>query len=555
MYRRIVKRFLDIVLSLTGLIILSPVILVVMVLVRCKLGSPVIFKQKRPGYKEKIFTLRKFRTMSDERDEKGELLPDSVRLTKFGTFLRKTSLDELPELFNVLKGDMSLIGPRPLLVGYLPYYTERESLRHTVRPGLTGLAQVSGRNFIEWDKRLEKDVEYVENISFLMDVKVLFKTIKIVFEKDDVAVDTDVVEGNLATIRQEKMAEKCNNGFQVFTQKESDIWHQKLSLFPKSDVYYYPEYADAFRVNGDGEPICIFYEKDGFRALNVVMKRPVPNPHNNEDLNQYCDFVTPYGYGGFLLSDNDPEALAGFVKAYEKYCKEEQVVAEFVRFHPVINNAHDVDSLYQVIDLGHTVCMDTSSEEVIFKNITSKNRNMIRKAEKNGVEIRTGNSKELYLKFEEIYNETMRKVDADAYYFFKEDFYDSIREQLKDNSTIFYAVKEDEIIAMSIILFSEGAMHYHLSASKREYQTYAPTNLILYKAACWGAQNGMRTFHLGGGLGSREDHLYHFKKEFNRGEDTQFSIGKKVFIQDVYDKLCEVVEADPDATFFPRYRA
>lgn len=207
MYRKIVKRLLDILLSLTGLIVLSPVILVVAILVRTKLGSPVIFKQKRPGYKEKIFTLRKFRTMTDERDENGELLPDSVRLTKFGNFLRKTSLDELPELWNILKGDMSVVGPRPLLVSYLPYYTKRERLRHTVRPGLTGLAQVSGRNYIAWDDRLEKDVEYVENIGFLMDVKVFFWTIKAVFVKDDVAVDTDAIEGNLAEIRAAKNEE------------------------------------------------------------------------------------------------------------------------------------------------------------------------------------------------------------------------------------------------------------------------------------------------------------------------------------------------------------
>lgn len=201
MYRHFLKRFFDILLSATALIILSPVILVTAVLVRTKLGSPIIFHQKRPGYQEKIFTLCKFRTMTDERDENGELLPDSVRLTRFGSFLRASSLDELPELWNILKGDMSLIGPRPLLISYLPYYTEREKLRHTVKPGLTGLAQVSGRNFIEWDKRLEKDAEYVENLSFLLDLKILFLTVKTVLVKDNVAVDTDVVEGNLAEIR------------------------------------------------------------------------------------------------------------------------------------------------------------------------------------------------------------------------------------------------------------------------------------------------------------------------------------------------------------------
>lgn len=200
-YRRFVKRLLDICISGIALIILSPVLLLVAVLVRVKLGSPVIFHQERPGLREKIFTLCKFRTMTDERDENGELLPDSVRLTSFGAFLRKSSLDELPELWNIFKGDMSLIGPRPLLVSYLPWYTEREKLRHTVRPGLTGLAQVSGRNFIEWDKRLEKDVEYVEQLSFWMDIKVFVKTIQVILAKDDVAVDTDAVEGNLAQIR------------------------------------------------------------------------------------------------------------------------------------------------------------------------------------------------------------------------------------------------------------------------------------------------------------------------------------------------------------------
>lgn len=204
MYRKWIKRCLDILISGVALVILSPVILVTAVLVRVKLGSPVIFHQKRPGYREQIFTLCKFRTMTDARDENGELLPDSERLTKFGSFLRESSLDELPELWNIFKGDMSLIGPRPLLISYLPYYTEREQLRHTVKPGLTGLAQVSGRNFIEWDKRLEKDVEYVENLSFLLDLKILFLTVKTVLVKENVAVDTDVVEGNLAEIREAK---------------------------------------------------------------------------------------------------------------------------------------------------------------------------------------------------------------------------------------------------------------------------------------------------------------------------------------------------------------
>ena len=208
MYKRYVKRCLDFILSLCGIIVLSPVLIILAVLVRVKLGSPILFHQERPGRDEKIFTLCKFRTMTDARDEKGVLLPDSVRLTKFGKFLRATSLDELPELFNILKGDMSIIGPRPLLVSYLPYYTERERLRHSVRPGLTGLAQVSGRNFIDWDRRFQKDVEYVEHLTFGMDLKVLWMTVQTVLgHTDEVAEDTNAAEGNFAEIRKKRLEE------------------------------------------------------------------------------------------------------------------------------------------------------------------------------------------------------------------------------------------------------------------------------------------------------------------------------------------------------------
>ena len=204
LYNKYIKRILDILISLTFIVLFSWLYLILVILVRINLGSPVLFCQERPGYNEKIFTLYKFRTMTDKRDEKGNLLPDSERLTKFGSMLRSTSLDELPEMFNILKGDMSLIGPRPLLVEYLPYYTEEERLRHSVRPGLTGLAQVSGRNYLAWDKRLAKDVEYVNHISFIMDVRIIIKTIMVVFKKEDVSVDTNVVEGYLWDERQKR---------------------------------------------------------------------------------------------------------------------------------------------------------------------------------------------------------------------------------------------------------------------------------------------------------------------------------------------------------------
>lgn len=186
-YEMCLKRCFDFILALLALIVLSPVLLIVAVLVRFKLGSPVIFRQARPGKDGKVFNLYKFRTMTDEKDQDGNLLPDAKRMTPFGHFLRKLSLDELPELWNIIKGDMAIIGPRPLLVRYLPYYTEEENRRHSVRPGLTGLAQIHGRNSVErWETRFAYDLEYVDNITFIGDCRVLLGTVKSVLTSDGV---------------------------------------------------------------------------------------------------------------------------------------------------------------------------------------------------------------------------------------------------------------------------------------------------------------------------------------------------------------------------------
>ena len=189
-YSRYLKRLMDFILSLLAIIVLSPIFLIIAILVRINLGSPVIFKQKRPGLNEKIFTMYKFRTMNDKRRENGELLPDSMRLTKFGKKLRSTSLDELPELFNILKGDMSFVGPRPLLVRYLPLYNDHQRRRHEVRPGLSGLAQISGRNAISWEEKFNLDVEYVDNINFFSDLKIIFKTLGKVIKREGIHSET-----------------------------------------------------------------------------------------------------------------------------------------------------------------------------------------------------------------------------------------------------------------------------------------------------------------------------------------------------------------------------
>lgn len=206
MYKKWIKRCLDFLLSLCGIIVLSPILAVLAVLVRVKLGSPVLFHQERPGRHEKIFKLYKFRSMTDEKDAEGNLLPDEVRLTRFGKLLRSTSLDELPELFNILKGDMSLIGPRPLLVRYLPYYTEQERHRHDVRPGLTGLAQVNGRNALGWEDRFRYDLDYVNHISFGMDLKIIAMTVGKVLKRSGTLSGADQTVADFDVYRREQAA-------------------------------------------------------------------------------------------------------------------------------------------------------------------------------------------------------------------------------------------------------------------------------------------------------------------------------------------------------------
>lgn len=192
LYEKYIKRLLDIILSSMALILLSPVFLIVALLIKLKLGSPVIFKQQRPGKNEEIFNMYKFRSMTDEKDAIGNLLPDEKRLTDFGKTLRSTSLDELPSLWNILRGDMSIVGPRPLLVEYLPLYNEFQKQRHDKSPGLTGLAQVSGRNALTWDEKFKLDVEYIKNITFINDFSIIFNTVLTVFKQEDISSKTSV---------------------------------------------------------------------------------------------------------------------------------------------------------------------------------------------------------------------------------------------------------------------------------------------------------------------------------------------------------------------------
>ena len=239
MYRKYIKRLLDIIISFCALVILSPILLIVAILVRIKLGSPVIFCQERPGKDEKIFKLYKFRTMTNKTDENGKLLPDSERLTKFGKILRSTSLDELPELWNILKGDMSLIGPRPLTVSYLQYYNEKEKHRHDVRPGLTGLAQVNGRNALNWDDRFAYDIEYVKNITLINDIKIIFKTVYKVLKRDGVVTRGTGKTVDFSTYRKKQLetVKEIGSDFYEYDSSKNDKTFEPFKQY-KSRMFF-----------------------------------------------------------------------------------------------------------------------------------------------------------------------------------------------------------------------------------------------------------------------------------------------------------------------------
>ena len=341
---------------------------------------------------------------------------------------------------------------------------------------------------------------------------------------------------------------------EIYDIAQAEAWDGIVRCFAKYDVYYLSGYVKAFRIHGDGEPHLLYYKADGLKAIYVYMKRKTA-------IDGCYDSVTPYGYGGVLFEgDTSEEKLQAFWKAYVEKMKEEGIVDNFVRYHPVLANAIPMKQISTVIDLGKTVAFDLSSEEVIWNNIISKNRNMIRKAEKNGIEIRHGKGLDLLDKFTAIYNATMDKDHAEEYYYFKQSFYESIHNDLNDNYEIFYAWLDDKIIAMSIMIFANGQLNYHLSGSDFEYRGLAPSNLLLYKAALWGYEQGCKTFHLGGGVGSGEDNLYKFKAAFNRNSNYQFSIGKEIFNQQKYDELVALRASqdsgfDQDSKFFPLYRA
>ncbi len=340
----------------------------------------------------------------------------------------------------------------------------------------------------------------------------------------------------------------------VYGLEKAEQWDAIVRSFKEYDVYWLSGYVKAFQIHGDGEPLLFYFEDDWARGINVVMKRDVADDSRffkKIEKENYYDFATPYGYGGWII---EGERTQGLFDEYQTWAERNGIISEFVRFHPMLKNHDNSRSFYDVVQLGEVVHMVLNSPEEIWNNISSKNRNVIRKAIKNDVRVYNGRFPEIYERFRKIYNGTMDKDNAEKYYYFSPEFYTSILNDLPQNAQVFWAEKDKQVVAASIMLAANGRMNYHLSGSLREFSSLAPTNLLLYQAALWGYANGYKTLYLGGGVGSGEDSLFKFKRAFYRGELNHFFIGRKVFDQGKYDTLAQMREPK-DSSFFPIYRA
>lgn len=311
-----------------------------------------------------------------------------------------------------------------------------------------------------------------------------------------------------------------------------------MKSFANWDIYYLYEYAQGFMLHGDGEPLLIEYRDDDAHFCYAMMKSDIadaPAFCGILERQKYYDMETPYGYGGPLSDGEVTEASQKrFLKELKDYCGMEGIVSQFIRFHPLLQNHVLMPFVFETRYMRDTIYMDTASPELISANMDSKNRNMVRKAIKSGVTIER-RAIDQYSEFLPMYEETMLKDEAAAYYTFQKDYFDA-QSELKDNACIFYAMYEEQPIAGAMMYYNDRFMHYHLAGTHTEYRKFAPSNLMLYEAACWASTQGIQKFHLGGGMAA-DDNLFGFKKQFNKSGRLPFVIGRTIFDKSVYQKL------------------
>lgn len=349
---------------------------------------------------------------------------------------------------------------------------------------------------------------------------------------------------------------------EIIPFEKRENWDAIVRSFPRYDVYYLSGYVSAFRYTGDGDPLLLSYRGEKLRLCYVVQQRDIagsPSYGGILEQGRYFDWSTPYGYGGPLTDGFDGREVGDFFRQLNDYCRSARIVSQFIRFHPLLQNHKVFEGSCELWKNRQTVFIDTADQTVINANLESRCRGAVRKALKNHIRIENGQSEEARRTFVRLYYDTMHRRNAADYYYFSEEFFSDFFANTADCCRLFYAMLDDETICSAIILYCNGRMHYHLSAAQRESLSLSPNNLLLYTAACWGAENGYRQFHLGGGV-EPQDSLFLFKRSFHKKGLADFYIGRNIFWEEAYRELLDIRAASdkdfrPDNGRLIQYRA
>jgi lipopolysaccharide/colanic/teichoic acid biosynthesis glycosyltransferase len=524
-----IKHAADRIVALGSLVVLSPLLGALAAWILAESGSPVLLWQDRAGRAGRPFRMLKFRTMVPDAIEAGQelgladpygVLPNDPRITRSGAFLRRTGLDELPQLWNVLRGEMSLVGPRPDLIEQAAHYTEEDSVRLTMRPGITGWSQIRGRDEIPWPVRFRQDAWYVRNWSLALDARILVKTVLQLGRPEPQPVEDDM-----------NIKRRSGRSTRVEVVPEEQ-WDSTLAELGHEDPYSLRGYLDAACAVSGGQPRLLRVGDTTFAC--VVSSIP------GSDLK---DVSSPYGYGGPMGADEE------FWPAYEEWCMRVGAVSTFVRFHPLAENHRRAPTDMTLERLADTVSWPLEGGD-LFQSMHRHHRRVVRKA-RGRLDTRVVEAPPTLETFAALYEETMRRRNAEEFYFFPGEYWERLRVGLKDRLVLFEVREDDALCAAILCLGSPPWLHYHLGGSSGPARSNGANHLVLLTAAEWGRERGFTNFHLGGGVGGREDPLWEFKHRFAPGNAKELWIGKLVHDEQAYAELSETSAVDG---WFPAYR-
>jgi serine/alanine adding enzyme len=537
-----VKHTLDRVLAFVGLVLLSPLFVAIALWVLVESGSPVLVRQPRAGKDGRPFRMLKFRTMVPDAVEAGRrlglddpygILPDDPRITRSGRFLRRTSFDELPQLWNVLCGEMSLVGPRPDLVEQVANYAPAERRRLAVRPGITGWSQIQGRDEITWPERFEHDAWYVEHWSVSLDTRILLRTFAKLFRPEPTPVeDTMNIERGRAP--------------KAIAEVGAEAWDGVLDEVGCRDVYLRHGFVEASCLLDGGRPVLLHVADGGGQVVFPCSVRSVPG---SEELR---DVTTPYGYGGPVAAGPSPP-LERFWELYEAWCAENAVVTTFLRFHPLLGNHRLAGPPVHLEPLAATFGWRLDGHDDLAESMHRHHRRAVRKAVTR-VEIEVRERPEQLDDFAALYEATMRRQSAEPFYFFPDAYWDALAAGLRDALVRFDGLVGGEMVASVLCLASPPWLHYHLGGTLEPARSLGASNLLMLAAARWGREGGYEEFHLGGGVGGRTDSLWEYKRRFAPGGEREAWIGKMVHDERAYLELAGAESVELGG-FFPAYRA